>query len=278
MQTAWPSAAATDPVTGRAQYYPGSCTSGGLRRPPLPEPGDARGGQLRAARPPPSFRTSTSSTNVTWTTKVRDNGGALANAYDPTHADDAQAGCPVPAGVTPATACTYDANGDRELWVQSQAIVRGKPRNVVARLRLEQLARERAADRGRRPAPSRSPTTATTAARRSSTRPVAGVVRCADPTDASCADFEPGQIKPGAPLSDATAPEPDDRPSSCSASSSARSSTATYFAGCPARTAATTSPARWSGSRAAPTRRTSEQGPDDRLRRRRCRRASTRTA
>ena len=33
-----------------------------------------------------------------------------------------------------------DFNGDRQLWVQAQAVVRGRPRNVVARLKLELLS------------------------------------------------------------------------------------------------------------------------------------------
>jgi hypothetical protein len=68
-----------------------------------------------------------------WTTRVRDNGGLLATSFDPKHADTPQPGCFL------AAPCTYDANGDDELWVQAQSIVRGQPRNVVARLRREEL-------------------------------------------------------------------------------------------------------------------------------------------
>ena len=32
-----------------------------------------------------------------------------------------------------------DFNGDHQLWVQAKAIVRGKPRSIVARLKLEKL-------------------------------------------------------------------------------------------------------------------------------------------
>ena len=45
MQTAWPSAATTDAVTG-PRYYPGTCTSAGPCRSPLPERAEPRGGQL----------------------------------------------------------------------------------------------------------------------------------------------------------------------------------------------------------------------------------------
>ena len=68
-----------------------------------------------------------------WVTKVRDNGGALATSYDPANADLAQPGCALGAP------CTWDANGDHEVWVQAQSTVRGQPRNLVARLRREEL-------------------------------------------------------------------------------------------------------------------------------------------
>ena len=124
----------------------------------------------------------------TWKTKVRDNGGSLKTAYDPAQADAAQPGCL-------ATPCTYDANGDRELWVQAQSTVRGRPRNVVARLRLEQLAES-------------TPQTAVTAGALSVTNsgnhggtPIidasgsAVLVRC---SGANCVQSEPGQVVPAA--------------------------------------------------------------------------------
>ena len=45
--------------------------------------------------------------------------------------------------------CKWDANGDLMLWVQARAVVRGRPRNVVALLRREQFA-EAVAGRQRR--------------------------------------------------------------------------------------------------------------------------------
>lgn len=71
--------------------------------------------------------------NSTWKTKVRDNGGALATAYNPAQADTPQAGCVVNGP------CTWDANNDHQVWVQSQTYVRGHPRNVVALMKLETL-------------------------------------------------------------------------------------------------------------------------------------------
>jgi hypothetical protein len=202
MQTAWPSSAENDPATGLPRYYPATCTSSG--------PADRRcpnAQTLVAANSsaPDSalFNNVDELKNVSWSTKVRDNGGALATAYDPTRADDAQTGC-VKTGTT--NACTYDANGDRELWVQAQATVRGKPRNVVARLRLEQLAES-------------IPRTAVVSGALSITNngnhggtPIIDasgsqvIVRCPNPTAETCANFEDGQIKPRAPESDSAAP------------------------------------------------------------------------
>ena len=205
MQTAWPSSGTIDPVTGRPQYYLAKCTSSSpadFRCPNAQSLVAANSSSPGSA----AFSNVDELANVSWATKVRDNGGDLALAYDPKKADNGQAGCAVPAGTGSATACTYDANKDRELWVQSQAIVRGKPRNVVARLRLEQLAES-------------VPQTAVVAGALSITNngnhggtPIIDatgsqvIVRCADPTDFKCANFEAGQIKPGTPQSDATAP------------------------------------------------------------------------
>jgi hypothetical protein len=85
-----------------------------------------------------NFSNVDASASVTWITRVRDNGGPLADAYLPDHADDAQSGTDVNGGVYSCAApCKWDANGDLQLWVQARAVVRGKPRNVVALLRRE---------------------------------------------------------------------------------------------------------------------------------------------
>jgi len=206
MQTSWPSSPNVDPTTLRKQYYPATCTSSAA----TPDPRCPNPQSLVAANSgsPGSavFANVDELKDVTWTTKVRDNGGALATAYKPNQADAAQSGCIVPGDVGSTTACTYDANKDRELWVQSQAIVRGKPRNVVARLRLEQLAES-------------VPETAVVSGALSITNngnhggtPIIDatgsqvIVRCGDIADDECANFEPGQINPPAPQSDASAP------------------------------------------------------------------------
>jgi hypothetical protein len=199
MQTAWPTGPGLDDNL-RPQYYPSRCdlTTGADFRCPNPKTLAAAnaGGSASAA-----FNNVDVVEDVTWGTKVRDNGGSLGAAYDPANADLPQTGC-----FTNAP-CTYDANGDRELWVQSQTVVRGKPRNIVARLRLEQLAEN-------------IPQTAVVSGALSITnngnhggtpiidsRESQVIVRCPDPgSDSSCANFEEGQISSGTPQPDATAP------------------------------------------------------------------------
>ena len=70
---------------------------------------------------------------------MRDNFGDLNASYDPTKADNTLTG--VIDGVTKTCPgpCRMDFNGDRQLWVSAKATVRGRPRTIVARLKLEQL-------------------------------------------------------------------------------------------------------------------------------------------
>jgi hypothetical protein len=82
------------------------------------------------------FSTTDFGANASWTTSVRDNYGALASAYNPAVADSTLTENSV---ACPQTPCRMDFNGDRQLWVQARAVVRGRPRNIVARLKLEQL-------------------------------------------------------------------------------------------------------------------------------------------
>lgn len=80
--------------------------------------------------------------DTTWTTLVRDNGGNLAVAFQTQFMDAAQSGVNVATGqaYTCPGPCRWDANGDRKIWVQSNAVVRGQERTVVATLKLEKLA------------------------------------------------------------------------------------------------------------------------------------------
>ena len=199
MSTAWPSSPANDPTTNLPQFYPSTCTSPGAadRRCPNKDALAAANSSTPAAA---LFTSVDVAQNVSWTTKVRDNGGALQTSYDASKADLPQAGC------FTDKPCTYDANGDHELWVQSRSVVRGKPRNVVARMRLEQLSET-------------IPRTAVVSGALSITNngnhggtPIidAGdsqvVVRCADAGNQNCANYEDGQVKPGTPQPDASSP------------------------------------------------------------------------
>ncbi|HEX2162069.1 MAG TPA: hypothetical protein VHF88_09650 [Thermoleophilaceae bacterium] len=58
--------------------------------------------------------------DTNWTTRVRDNPNGTF--YDPTAV---------------AAAARYDANGDRQLWVSAEATVRGRTRQIVALIRVE---------------------------------------------------------------------------------------------------------------------------------------------
>jgi Tfp pilus assembly protein PilX len=74
--------------------------------------------------------------NSSWTTRVRDNYGALASTYSASAADAALTGtkgtCPAP--------CSRDFNDDKAMWVQARGVVRGKTRSLVALMKMEQLA------------------------------------------------------------------------------------------------------------------------------------------
>jgi Tfp pilus assembly protein PilX len=169
--------------------YPSSCTSGGAASDKCPNAATLAGSSTS------NFANADQLNNSTWKTKVRDNGGLLSNAYDPLQADAAQTTtgkgtCPGP--------CTYDFNGDGEVWVQAQSTVRGKKRNVVARMRLEKIAEN-------------LPETGVTAGALSVTNSGAHggtpiidatgstvLVRCANVGVTTCVDAKAGQIVPAA--------------------------------------------------------------------------------
>jgi hypothetical protein len=175
--------------------YPSKCTSGGAADARCPNAATLAGSAGGA-----NFANVDQRSGATWVTKVRDNGGPLANAYNPAQADLAQTTgaktCPGP--------CTYDFNEDNQVWVQSQSTLRDgsaakprfKSRNVVARLRLEQLTEN-------------VPQVGVTAGALSVTNsgghggtPIIDVsgadvlVRCPDLTSPSCVDAKDGQVVP----------------------------------------------------------------------------------
>lgn len=158
--------------------------------------------------------------NASWVTAVRDNGGPLATAYTASQADLAQGACAAP--------CTKDFNGDNTLWVQARAFVRGKPRNVVALMKLETLSEN-------------VPQVAVTAGALAITNngnnqkiDATGsqvILRC-DVSRSQCANWrDPVQIQPTAPVSGTP-------PSLLSNSQMQRmretaQASGTYYAGCP---------------------------------------------
>ena len=73
--------------------------------------------------------------STTWTTRVRDNYGGIANAYYTSLADGALTG----ALGTCSAPCSRDFNDDKAMWVQARSVVRGRVRNIVALMRMEQL-------------------------------------------------------------------------------------------------------------------------------------------
>ena len=138
-----------------AQNWPGNATAGANMPATCTQTAQAAAlqqfcpspGTVAAANGSPAsanFATFDTLANVTWTTRIRDNGGPnLAGAYVSGAASEAtQSGTNVSTGAayTCPGPCRWDANGDRQLWVQAQGIVGGKPRNLVALLKREQFA------------------------------------------------------------------------------------------------------------------------------------------
>jgi hypothetical protein len=130
--------------TSTAPGYP-DCDSGQVGGPPTLCPNRDTLARFNSANPSlANFTSADFGTNVTWTTKVRDNGGPLASAYQPSQADLPQSGTYTkPDGTVTsyscASPCSYDANQDKQLWVQAKVTLNGHPRSIVARLQLERL-------------------------------------------------------------------------------------------------------------------------------------------
>jgi hypothetical protein len=89
-----------------------------------------------------NFANSDAQSVASWWTRIRDNGGPLADSYSSANADAPQSGTNAVYGTayTCPGPCRWDANGDLKVWVQAQAVVHGRPRNIVALLRREQFS------------------------------------------------------------------------------------------------------------------------------------------
>jgi hypothetical protein len=188
-----------------AAAMPFSCTSAAATTPKCPDR-DTLAKASSANASLANFATTDFNADSTWVTKVRDNYGQLASSYVPSAADgpltDSNTGvtCPAP--------CSWDFNGDRQLWVQATTIVRGRPRSIVARLQRELLTES-------------IPKAAVTAGHFDVTNngnhggaylidgSGASIgVRC-DPSLPSCADYRDGQVSPlPEQLPDSAVPKP----------------------------------------------------------------------
>ena len=71
-----------------------------------------------------SFQTTDFGAGVAWATSIRDNGGTSVDFYDAT--------------ATPLQPA-WDANGDGEVWIRAQTVLRNTRRTVVQRIRVERL-------------------------------------------------------------------------------------------------------------------------------------------
>jgi hypothetical protein len=136
-------------------------------------------------------------TDGTWETFVRDNYGALAGVYQPGQADGTLTGAN---GTCPVTPCTFDFNDDKALWVQARSRVRDRTRNVVALLKLEELTEavpQRAVVSGALRVTNNGNHGGTPMLNADGSNVT---VRCvpepAGTRNATCMDYEPGQVTP----------------------------------------------------------------------------------
>jgi Tfp pilus assembly protein PilX len=89
-----------------------------------------------------NFTNLDASASVSWTTRIRDNGAPVADAFSLAQSEAAQSGTNVASGAayTCPGPCKWDANGDLKLWVEARAVVQGRPRDIVALLKREQFS------------------------------------------------------------------------------------------------------------------------------------------
>jgi len=134
----WPGTAAA------ASGIPASCSQTALADAnqqlycPDPQALAAANALTPAAAAAANFTSTDARAGVTWVTRIRDNGGALADSFTTTAANTSQSGTHPKTGAYTCTGpCRWDANGDRRMWVQARAVVRGRPRNLVALVRRE---------------------------------------------------------------------------------------------------------------------------------------------
>jgi type II secretory pathway pseudopilin PulG len=205
---------------------PTTCTSAVVRT-LCPDPGTLAAANSSAPAAA-NFTNLDASADVQWVTRIRDNGGPLADAFDLTQMDATQ----TTAGVPCPGPCRWDANGDLKLWVQAQAIVRGRPRNLVALLKREEFAESFAGNNA-----VTAGSFSTTNSGNKTIIDVTGsqvVVRCA-PLGVGCSDYNVGkqQVVP-APISIPSTPRAMTDVQLARFKAAAQSANpSTYFTSCP---------------------------------------------
>jgi hypothetical protein len=227
-----------------AQNWPGNATSGAampttctsaavVSRCPDPRTlaaGNAAGGASA------NFTSIDVAADVAWTTRVRDNGGTLADAFVLAQADASQSATNVKTGAayTCPSPCKWDANGDLMLWIQARAVVKGHPRNLVGLLKREEFAEAVGGGNAVTAGSLETTNSGNKAIIDASGSQV--VVRCTS-TAAACTDYKAskGQILPPTIVRD------DSTPPAMTAAQRARfmavaqsSSPSTYYTSCPA--------------------------------------------
>jgi Tfp pilus assembly protein PilX len=227
-----------------AQYWPGNATTGAAV-PTLcssanilsmcPDPRTLASGNA-AGVASANFSNVDVAASVTWTSRIRDNGGPMSDAYVTAQADAAQTGTNVRTGAayTCPAPCKWDANGDLMLWVQARAVVRTRPRSVVALLKREQFAETFAA--GNAVTAGSFETTNSGSKTIIDVRGSQVVVRC-ETADESCTDYDPSksQVLPPTIVRDsATPPAMSDTQLARFMSAAQSASPSTYYTSCPA--------------------------------------------
>jgi len=224
---AWPGNAAGGAAT------PTSCTSA-LVRAVCPDPNTLAAANSSSPSSA-NFTNADASSDTTWTTRIRDNGGTSADAFATATADAAQSGTDARTGAayTCPGPCNWDANGDLKLWVQAQAIVRGRPRSLVALLKREQFSESFALN---------GVTAGSMETTNSGNKTIIDasgsqvVVRCTS-TAASCTDYNAGkaQVLPATIVRDPSTPAAMIAPQLERFKAAARSANpSTYYTSCPA--------------------------------------------
>jgi Tfp pilus assembly protein PilX len=140
-----------------------------------------------------AFRDTDFLAKSSWTTRVRDNYGGLSASYTAAAADGPLTGTKG----TCAAPCSRDFNDDKTMWVQARSVVRGKVRNIVALMKMEQLTEA---------VPQTGLTAGAVTITNNSNNPMVNatgsqvVVRCVPDyvlkNAATCTDFSGGQVTP----------------------------------------------------------------------------------